>query len=246
MKTRRAFTLIELLVVIAIIAILAAMILPVLSAVKKHALKVEAQLQINDIVTAINNYNSAYSRFPVSPAAQAAAANYNGNFTYGAQFTNSAGVSSPPVFNPGYPTNNSEVIAILMNITNYPGGSWTMNTNYQKNPQRTVFLNAKIVSDTRTWPGVGPDLVYRDPWGNPYVISMNLDENNLTEDAFYTNSVVSQDASGNGINGLVKQPDGGYAARANVMVWSAGADGQVDQTVSAITGVNKDNVLSWK
>ena len=65
-----------------------------------------------------------------------------------------------------------------MNLTNYPNGSApTANTNYQKNPQKTIFLNAKMSGWDGTGtpqPGVGNDLVYRDPWGNPYIISMDL------------------------------------------------------------------------
>ena len=43
-----------------------------------------------------------------------------------------------------------------MDLTNYPGTAHaTVNTNYEKNPQQTIFLNAKMVGDTNTWPGVG-------------------------------------------------------------------------------------------
>ena len=31
-----------------------------------------------------------------------------------------------------------------MDMTNYPNGSLTVNTNHQKNPQHTIFLNAKM------------------------------------------------------------------------------------------------------
>ncbi len=34
-------------------------------------------------------------------------------------------------------------------------------------------------------PGVDNDLVYRDPWGNPYIISMDLNYDDQTKDAFY-------------------------------------------------------------
>jgi prepilin-type N-terminal cleavage/methylation domain-containing protein len=248
----RAFTLVELLTVIAIIAILAAMLLPALSRAKLNAQKTQAKLQIQDIVTAIQNYNSAYSRFPISPAAQAAASLTDGEFTYGGIYTNASGGIWPNPIPANYQANNSDVIAILMDYTNYPDGSgWTVNTNYQKNPQRTIFLNAKMVADTNTWPGVGPDLVYRDPWGNPYVITMDLDEDNQTEDAFYSLSQVSNPTGANtnpGLNGLV-DPDGSnnnFRYHGNVMVWSAGPDKKIDPTVSATTGANKDNIISWQ
>ncbi|MGH7988787.1 MAG: type II secretion system protein [Limisphaerales bacterium] len=246
---RRAFTLVELLTVIAIIAILAAMLLPVISIVKTKAKITQAKLQIQDLVTAIQNYDSAYSHFPISSGVQSAiAAAGLDEFTYGGSLFASNGL--PAI----YTTNNSEVIAILMDVTTNVVTQEAPNFNHQKNPQQTIFLNAKKSGDLAGVfpysPGVGPDGVYRDPWGNPYVISMDLDEDNLTKDAFYSLSAVSQQNGNTGYFGLV-DPDGSlnnFQYHGNVMVWSAGPDKKIDNTgaANAVSGVNKDNIISWQ
>ena len=256
---------IELLVVIAIIAILAAALLPVLNRAKISAQKAKAKLEIQDLVTAIQNYDSIYGRFPVSSAAQIQAAQNAtsigiGDFTYGGTFQGNNGAPYI-VGTPLLPLTNSEVIAILMNLTNYPNGGPTINTNYQKNPQQTIFLNAKMSGwdpsqPGQPEPGVGNDLVYRDPWGNPYIITMDLNYDENCKDAFYSRSKVSNLSGVNsnpGINGLI-DPDNtlnNFQFHGKVMVWSAGPptlNGKpvVDVNSAATSPFNKSHILSWQ
>ena len=250
-RSRAGFTLIELLVVIAIIGILAGMLLPALAAAKKHAQVVKARAEIPGIVQAIEAYDQAYGRFPVSTAAQTQASqnaqnNLNPDFTYGGTFLLPSGAATT-VQTTGLFLTNSEVVAILMDITNYSGGGATINNGHVKNPQSTKFLNASMVSDTVS-PGVGADLVYRDPWGNPYVISLDLNYDDQCNDAFYSLDAVSKQSNNTGYNGLVN-PNGvanNFQFHGKVMVWSAGPDGKIDPAAAANTGVNKDNVLSWQ
>ena len=273
LRTLAAFTLIELLTVISIIAILAALLLPAIAKAKEQAQKRKAQLEVSKIAHAIHTYESEYSKFPVSSAGPANATSAAGavlataggpeDFTYGTTFNRPNGapvnVAVPGVT---YVANNSEVMAVLLDVESWPATPSvpTINKGHVKNPQKTQYLNAGMTTDTNS-PGVGSDGVYRDPWNNPYVITIDLNYDEKARDAFYRNPAVSQDQSdttGNrGLNGLIKRKDSNgtpilingqpvFEANSPVMVWSAGPDKMIDPTKPANQGANKDNIVSWK
>ncbi|HEV2392885.1 MAG TPA: prepilin-type N-terminal cleavage/methylation domain-containing protein [Verrucomicrobiae bacterium] len=252
----RGFTLIELLVVIAIIAILAAMLLPALAAAKRKAKVKQAQLEISQIAAAIRDYEQAYNRFPISTLSYGLAAAQHEDFTYGGVFQTPTGpLTLKPIFGNAV-VFNSEVMSVLLDMEYFPGAPTipTINKGHVKNPQRTRFLNANMVNTNQ--PGIGPDLVYRDPWGDPYIITIDCNSDDKARDAFYRLAAVSADPLSvsipkAGLNGLIYggidasgQPC--YEATSPVMVWSAGPDKMIDPGHNANFGVNKDNILSWK
>jgi prepilin-type N-terminal cleavage/methylation domain-containing protein len=250
----RGFTLIELLVVISIIAILAGLLLPVLGKARKSAQVTRAKTEINTLMGAITSYENDYSRFPASQKLRSNVR--DGDFTFGTEYlfkdlthkslTNKAGVPYAParavLSGYDYENCNVEVMAALLDRTNL---FW--NANHAINPNKSVYLNVKEVSDARL-PGVGPDGVYRDPWGSPYIISVDLNGDGKCRDAFYMRDSVSAipGAVDKGRNGLFRSggPDS-FEANKPVMVWSFGPDQWINPALPADQGVNKDNVLSW-
>src|SRR5436190_20235388 len=110
----KGFTLIELLVVMAIIGILAALLLPALKAAITRTKVRKAQMQIAHIVAAIKEYDSKYGHYPVSNEVMASASGLHTDFTYSDTLLQTLLPAGSPT------TNNSEVIAILMDIEKYP------------------------------------------------------------------------------------------------------------------------------
>jgi prepilin-type N-terminal cleavage/methylation domain-containing protein len=68
MRNKHGFSLVELLTVIAIIAILAAIIFPVMGAVKERAKRVQCMTNLHDIAMALKMFQTDNRRFPVSLA----------------------------------------------------------------------------------------------------------------------------------------------------------------------------------
>ncbi len=179
--SRRAFTLIELLTVIAIIAVLAGMLLPALGKAKINAQRKLCQAEEVNLVGAINQYQATYSRLPASSNTVywasnegTPAANSN-DFTYGTAGLTSTTLTTV-IQTAGIPsndqTNNAELMTILMDLPFPPEVSSTGQAHVY-NPQQTVFFNPKAASDTNS-PGLGLDHVLRDPWGSPYIVTLDL------------------------------------------------------------------------
>jgi type II secretory pathway pseudopilin PulG len=222
------------LVVIAIIGILAGLLLPALAAAKGNAKVKQAQVDMQNLIAAVGQYDTEYSRPPgVTPNGQ--------DITYG--YSTAASNNVPPGnANLGIYT-NTDVMCTLMDV------AAGINLNHAKNPRNIVCYDAKQKSDTNS-PGFSTiDHQLRDPWGDVYIITLDMNGDGYCQDALYSLPAVAN-PSGSGTQGLVGLQDyfnnGNYELRGSVMIWSEGPDHLAGTGDPANAGSNKDNVLSWQ
>ena len=116
-------------------------------------------------------------------------------------------------------TNNSDIMMILLDVD---GG---VNAGHARNPQKSVFLNGKMVTSAAL-PGIGPDYNFRDPWGRPYVVTLDLNYDNHCNDSYYA-----------------PVPSNGVTAA--VMVWSFGPNGAPFGPSGNAGARDNDDIRTW-
>ena len=194
-----------------------------------------------NLVAAIQQYYAQYSRLPASSAAVAAAASATANsndFTFGTM-TNLSSSAAAPAGNPiqiqtaqsSYQNFNSEVIAILQDDNFYPESSNGLQHIY--NPQQSSLFTAKVVPTTNS-PGIGPDYVFRDPWNNPYIITLDLNYDGKCFDFALNQMYNSTNLSAPG-----------FTVPGEAIVWSMGPNATtINLNAPLNTGVNHKTIVA--
>jgi type II secretory pathway pseudopilin PulG len=224
-KSQSGLTAIETIFLLAIIFVLGALLLSNSSDVPRRAMIAKAQTQMSHICAAILQYEAAYGRLPVGNAET------NTDVTYGLAPADIQGIQA--IEGTRLVSSNSDIMVILLNLDQ------GVNNGRKLNPKQTTFLDAKIFDDTIGGAVSGVDYQFRDPWGHPYVISLDGNNDGFVRDAVYANPAVSSYRSSNQTN-----RQGFYELKGRCMVWSRGPDGKVSMRIPANEGVNKDNIVN--
>ncbi len=212
---KRNFTLVELLTVIAIIAVLAGILLPVLGKVKEKAKVTKAKSQMNGIIMAIKNYEATYGVLP-------------GHTTGGSADDDiEAGTDVVIDYSDSDHKKAYDRLFDMLTCVNTTADSDTEDKTGW-NSRKIPFLEAPSDFSKKS---------FLDPWGNRYVIVLDLDYNNIVD----LNDDNSDDPPSTPVL------DGAGTARditGSVAVYSFGPDKGNDS--GRTSGTGNDDVVSWE
>ena len=222
-------TLVEFLVVGTVIFVLAVWLLPTNPGRGRHQGIAGTKLDMAAINAAIRQYEGTYNHLPFVYS------NTNDDVTFGIDSADLEGFHK--LNGTRLLATNSDLMLILMDIDQ------GVNAGHKMNPQRHQFITPRITKDARHSPGVSTfDYQYRDPWGYPYIISLDANSDGRIRDACYASAIASLNPASLSLTNC----GGFFELDGNVMIWSRGPDGRASMTSPANTGVNKDNVFSWR
>lgn len=265
-------TLVEMLVVVLIIGILISIMIPVLAHLKIRSKAKLARLDCTTIAQAITQYNfDNIGRFPVI---RGVAPNTDGgDITFSAHNNPKPNVllENDQEWKYGEGPSNAQIMIILSALEgmgNNPG----INKGHSRNSKKFNFLGVSKFAATDNSPGMGPNGIFRDPFGNPYVVTIDKSGDDKCWDILYGKTEVSGagpigsqnlDIGAHGLMGEKRDHDNdsntppvvvGYALMSKAMVWSAGPDRVASDQhkakaeefeVGGHKGTNDDNIIGW-
>ena len=260
----KKFTLVEILVVIAVIGILASLILPAVTGANQQTMRLKAKADVSNIMSAIVKYESTYGKLPVL---------MDGNEPNDDYFEDNNAGKLGRLTKEGYYALVQSLSGVDLSDENELGlddkyieindtsktDKWQTGARAM-NPRKTPFLDV---------PSDFPKNGFVDPWGNEYVIILDYEIDPLhTEyegtdikvspyDKIIEHPALSAD-DGNEINGISENNGflklAGSSAqntgiptvvRANVIVYSKGANGTDDGGLDVTVSNSFDDINSW-
>ena len=219
---KRNFTLIELLIVIGIIGILAGLVLGGVTVAKQRGRITQARADMTSLRTAFEGMYRDYGRMAKSVS--------GGNYALGGHnFSVTDGCITIGEWKSYADYSNTEKEQYCNTIAELadPGNS---SLTVSLNRRRIKYLDPRTAYDPSRSPTYSQNNIdntentWLDPWGNPYLIRINVDASEQIPDP--------SKASGHRLAG-------------RIILWSLGPDGR-GSSGSYSDDTNKDNIAGWK
>jgi hypothetical protein len=144
----------------------------------------------------------------------------------------------------GYQANNSEVLRFLLNPGLPSADRVHKGKLVEGSDDPRAILDPPKAADNRS-PGLGPDGVYRDPWGSPYILTLDVDGDYVAM-GHYAGAPPPPPLHSSSTTGDIDQQSDYFCAQLRVIVWSLGPDRKADPSLKWNEGVNADNIYSWR
>ena len=239
MKKRfRRFTLVEMLTVVAIIGILAGLIIPTVVIAQRRGRETQAKSDISGIMTALKQLKSDYNRY----LAQSGSAYYAGGVSASSSqissFTCSVGHSSSQTHTV-IRVDGDLYDALIAELSAPKNGGLSSDMKKLVNKRKKTYLDPKngFVPTDNYNITANKEKLWRDPWGNPYVIFIGVDTDHQLKMADTNSSSIAT-----GIAVYSFGPNGEN---------DGGCNSALDDCISSIDGngsdnhKNHDDIASW-
>ena len=214
MRTRNSFTLTELLVVIAIIAILAGLLIPAVMLGQQKGRETQAKADMNTIMMALKGVENTYQQMVKA-----------GDSSYGMPSPD----DGETFITIGGNINTTAYDKFIVELTDPKNGIFNNSSSLNINKRRIQFLDPKPSYDPSE---DGTDTVnlpylWRDPWGNRYVIMIDVEFADRIEMPY----------------------DSDKSIAGKVAIYSWGPNGTDDSGRNAAEGIGSgrdDDIVSWR
>lgn len=237
-KTIRRFTLVEMLTVVAIIGILAGLIIPTVVIAQRRGRETQAKSDISGIMTALKQLKSDYNRCLAQSGNKYHAGGVSASSSQTSTFSCSVG-HSPSQSHTVIRVDGDLYDALIAELSAPKNGGLSSDMKKLVNKRKKVYLDPKNgFNPTANYnTDANKENLWRDPWGNPYVIYIGVDADHQMKMAASNSSVIATGIAvySFGPNG---EDDGGCNSSLDACISSVSGNGSSNHK-------NHDDIASW-